>query len=258
MEIRTVIVDDEPLALEEIEYQLRDFPDIKVVGSAKNGIEAIEVVKKTNPDLIFLDIQMPGTDGFGVVKNLLKKGKVPHLVFVTAYDEHAIKAFEVNAIDYLLKPVEKRRLAQAVEKVKKLSGAVSEREGSESRLDRLLSSLQKRLEPPRKLTLKVGGRYMLVDAREVIYATVEGGVISVVTDSVTGSSHCRTLEELQQSLPEEIFWRAHRSHILNINRIREVLPMFKRTYYVKMGDAKGTELPISRAQIGRMKELFRF
>lgn len=259
MEIRTVIVDDEPLALEEMDFLLKDISEVRVVGRARNGLEAVDVVKKTGPDLLFLDIQMPGMDGFGVLKQILKKGRAPHVVFVTAFDEYAIKAFEFNAVDYLLKPVEKRRLAQALEKARRaLSGSGDRDRDGDGRLERLLATLERRLEPPRKLTIKVGGRYMLIDAREIIYATVEEGAIVVVTDSLAGCSNYRTLDELQQNLPGDLFWRAHRSHIVNINRVREVLPMFKRTYYVKMADPKAAELPVSRAQITRLKELFRF
>ncbi|MBI2839629.1 MAG: response regulator transcription factor [Acidobacteria bacterium] len=263
MEIKTVIVDDEPLALEEMDFLLKELSDVRVVGRARNGLEAVDVVKKTGPDLLLLDIQMPGMDGFGVLKQILKKGRAPHVVFVTAFDEYAIKAFEFNAVDYLLKPVEKRRLAQALEKARRVLAGSGDRDrdregGGDGRLERLLATLERKLEPPRKLTIKVGGRYMLIDAREIIYATVEEGAIVVVTDSLAGSSNCRTLDELQQTLPGDLFWRAHRSHIVNINRVREVLPMFKRTYYLKMADPKAAELPVSRAQISRLKELFRF
>lgn len=262
-DIKTVIVDDEPLARQEMRFLLREHSDIGVAAEARNGLEAVEAVRKHAPDLLFLDIQMPGMDGFGVIRQLLRKGRMPHVVFVTAFDEYAIKAFEVNAVDYLLKPVDKKRLAQAVEKVRKVMGAGDGRgaaapaTAADERLERLLTTLQRRLEPPQKLTIKVGTRYMLVDPREVVYAAVEEGVITVVTDSLTGTTSLRTLEELHQTLPTDLFWRAHRSHLLNINRIREVLPMFKRSYYVKMNDPKGTELPVARAQLGRLREMFR-
>src|SRR5712675_1048780 len=119
MPINTVIVDDERPARDELIYLLKAFPEIHVVAQGKNGLEAVALIKEHNPDLVFLDVQMPGLDGFGVIKKLLdKKVPLPKIVFATAYDQYAVKAFEVNAVDYLLKPFDKKRVAQSVQKAK--------------------------------------------------------------------------------------------------------------------------------------------
>src|SRR5260221_13051293 len=119
MPINTIIVDDEKPAREELAFLLKAFPEISLIGQGKNGLEAVNLIKEHNPDLVFLDVQMPGLDGFGVIKKLLdKKIPLPKIVFATAFDQYAVKAFEVNAVDYLLKPFDKKRVAQAIQKAR--------------------------------------------------------------------------------------------------------------------------------------------
>jgi two-component system LytT family response regulator/two-component system response regulator LytT len=248
--MRALVVDDEQLAREEICFLLESFPEVEVVAQAANGIEAVELAQSLSPDLLFLDIQMPGLDGFQVVQRLLSEPRVPQFVFVTAYDQHAIKAFEVNAIDYLLKPIEKSRLKEAI------SRANRKREESapiEHQLQKLLGALE-RGSRQKRLVLRVGERYILVDHAEIVYASVEDGVVTVVTDQVSGTSNSRTLEELAATLDPDVFWRVHRSYIVNLERIKEVIPWFNRTIQLKMGDRTRTEIPVSRSQTRRLKE----
>jgi len=252
-----VIVDDEQLARDELAYLLKDLDDVSIVAQGKNGVEAVNLIREHNPDLVFLDVQMPGLDGFGVIKKLLdRKVPLPKIVFATAFDQYAVKAFEVNAVDYLLKPFDKKRVAQSVRKARaKLESTNS----SNDRLETLVRMLESQKPQSSKILIKAVGRLFLVDQKDICYASIEDGVITVVTSGPTGmegQSNCRTLEELLDSLDPNLFWRAHRSYLVNINRIKEVVPWFKSSYQLRMDDKKQTEIPVSRAQTRRLRELF--
>jgi two-component system LytT family response regulator/two-component system response regulator LytT len=254
MALSAVIVDDEQLARDELAYLLREL-DVDILAQGKNGVEAVNLVKEFSPDLVFLDVQMPGLDGFGVIKKLLdRKVPLPQIVFATAYDQYAVKAFEVNAIDYLLKPFDRKRVSQAVEKVRhKLESAGSPGD----QIGTIVKMLEQQQRPPAtKVLLKAAGRLFLVDQKDICYASIEDGIITVVATVMEGQSNCRTLEELLDSLDPNTFWRAHRSYLVNINRIKEVVPWFKSSYQIRMEDKKQTEIPVSRAQTKRLRELF--
>ncbi len=256
MTLSAVIVDDEQLARDELAFLLKDVEDVHVVAQGKNGVEGVNLIREHNPDLVFLDVQMPGLDGFGVIKKLLdKKIVLPKIVFATAFDQYAVKAFEVNAVDYLLKPFDKKRVAQSVQKVRaKMESGSSSSDKIES-LVRMLE-MQK---PAAKILIKSAGRLFLVNQKDIGFASIEEGVITVVTSGpsgIEGQSNCRTLEELLDSLDPNLFWRAHRSYLVNINRIKEVVPWFKSSYQLRMDDKKQTEIPVSRAQTKRLRELF--
>jgi two-component system LytT family response regulator/two-component system response regulator LytT len=249
-----VIVDDEQLARDELAYLLKSVGDVDVVAQGKNGVEAVNLIREHAPDLVFLDVQMPGLDGFGVIKRLVdKKVPLPQIVFATAYDQYAVKAFEVNAVDYLLKPFDKKRVAQSVQRVrKKLSSDLAPAD----KLDTLVKMLESQKPAASKVVLKFSGRLFLVDQKDICYASIEDGVITVVTTAVEGQSNCRTLEELLDSLDANLFWRVHRSYLVNINRIKEVVPWFKSSYQLRMDDKKQSEVPVSRAQTKRLREIF--
>lgn len=255
MSLSVVIVDDEQLARDELAYLLQDTDDLDVVAQGKNGLEAVNLVKEFSPDIVFLDVQMPGLDGFGVIKKLLeKKVPLPQIVFATAFDQYAVKAFEVNAVDYVLKPFDKKRVHQAVDKARK---NLQPSESPNERLDALVKMLESQKSQVGKLLLKANGRLFLVDQKDICYAAIEDGVITVVAANMEGQSNCRTLEELLDSLDPSMFWRAHRSYLVNINRIKEVVPWFKSSYQIRMDDRKQSEIPVSRAQTRRLRELFR-
>ncbi len=218
MPLTTVIVDDEQLARDELAFLLEKSEDVQVVAQGKNGLEAVSLIKEHTPDLVFLDVQMPGLDGFGVIKRLLdRKLPMPQVIFATAFDQYAVKAFEVNAVDYLLKPFDKKRVLQAVEKARhnKHSSEISPNEKLET-LVRLLEQQTAKSEPS-KVMIRSAGRLMLVDQKEICYASIEDGVISVVTHTMEGHSNCRTLEELLESLDSNLFWRAHRGFVVRIS-----------------------------------------
>src|SRR5688572_6036609 len=256
--LRTVVVDDEQLARDELCFLLSKIDDVEVVAQAANGVEALDVIEEHGPDLVLLDVQMPGLTGFEVARRLLKGGFESHLVFVTAYDQHAIEAFDVNAVDYILKPVESERLETAIERVRK---RVQPERGaarpSGADLDRLLQALGGRNSLREQLAVKVGDRFLLITADEVVHASVEDDVITVVTNSLSGTSNYRTLDELQARLDPGVFWRVHRSHLVNINKIKEIVPWFSRNFLLRMKDAKATEIPVSRAQTKRLREYLR-
>jgi two-component system, LytTR family, response regulator LytT len=257
--LRTIVVDDEQLAREELCFLLGQLGGVELIGQASNGIEALRVVEETNPDLVMLDVQMPGLTGFEVARRLVRASVDTHFVFVTAYDQHAIEAFEVNAVDYLLKPVESGRLSTAVDRARRriLTERTPARERSGDDMERLLQLLADRQDRREQLAVKVGDRFLLVQADEVVHASVEDDVITVVTNSLSGTSNYRTLDELQARLDPAVFWRVHRSHLVNINKIKEIVPWFSRNYILKMRDGKGTEIPVSRAQTKRLREYLR-
>ena len=259
MSLSAVIVDDEQLARDELAFLLKSAGDVDVIAQGHNGLEAVNLIKEHNPDIVFLDVQMPGLDGFGVIKKLLdKKIRVPQVVFATAFDQYAVKAFEVNAVDYLLKPFDKKRVSEAVQRArKKVDTAPPSSADKIDALVRMLEEKEQQKSAPQKVLLKAAGRLFLVDQKDICYSSIEDGIISVVTGNVEGQSNCRTLEELLDSLDQNLFWRAHRSYLVNINRIREVVPWFKSSYMLRMDDKKQTEIPVSRAQTKRLRELFR-
>jgi two-component system, LytTR family, response regulator LytT len=256
MPLSAMIVDDEQLARDELAFLLKGVGDIDVVAQGTNGVEAVNLIKEHNPDVVFLDVQMPGLDGFGVIKKLIdRRVPLPQIVFATAFEQYAIKAFEVNAVDYLLKPFDKKRVAQSVQKARK---NLQTDAPSSDKLETLVRMLESQQPQNSKVLLKSTGRLFLVDQKDICFASIEDGVITVVTaGGMEGQSNCRTLEELLESLDPNLFWRAHRSFLVNINRIKEVVPWFKSSYQVRMDDRKQTEVPVSRAQTKRLRELFK-
>ena len=223
----TVIVDDEQLACDELAYLLRDFPEVEVVATGRNGLEAVQLVRKAEPDLVFLDVHMPGQDGMSVVRELRDSGmELPHFIFVTAYDQYAVEAFRLEAMDYLLKPVDKARLAETIDRARRSAqekkAAISEATGPAA-----TPSAPHRT----KLLIRNANRNFIVDAQDVIYATIDNGLITLVATNVEGHSNYRTIEDLQANLDKDTFWRGHRS--------------------------KHTEVPVSRVQTKRLRELLK-
>jgi len=249
--MRAIVVDDEQLAREELCFQLGQLEDIEVVAQAGDGVGAIEAVERLKPDVVFLDIQMPGLGGFEVARALIERDLGTHVVFVTAYDQHAIEAFAVNAIDYVLKPLEPGRLEQAVHRARRWVEADAP---LNEQLEKIVKLVGSRQQHRGQIAVRVGDRFLLVQADDVIYASLNGDTISIVTTSLSGASNYRTLDELQARLDPEVFWRVHRSHLVNINKIKEIVPWFSRNYILRMKDGKATEIPVSRSQTKRLRE----
>ena len=249
--LTTVVIDDEELARDELSYLLKDFPEVDVIATGSNGLQAVDLIKKLEPELVFLDVHMPGLDGMGVVRELREQSDdLPQFIFVTAYEQHAVEAFRLEAMDYLLKPVDKNRLGETVERAR--------RNIQEKKAPAEIASAKAPAATPRnKLMVRANNRYLIVDANDVIYATIDDGLITLVTTNFDGHSNYRTIEELQANLDRDMFWRVHRSFLVNINRIKEVVPWFKSSYQLRMDDRKHTEIPVSRVQTRRLRELFK-
>jgi two-component system LytT family response regulator/two-component system response regulator LytT len=185
-----------------------------------------------------------------------RKIKVPHIVFATAFDHYAVQAFDVNAVDYVLKPFDKARLNKTIQRARK---AIETQGTATERLEQLITQLETGKQPaqPAKVLVKSQQRLLLVDSQDLVFASIDDGLISIVARDVEGTSNYRTLEELHAALDSESFWRPHRSFLVNIHHIKEVVPWFKSSYMLKMNDKKQTEIPVSRAQTKRLRELFK-
>ena len=277
MPISALIIDDEQLARDELKYLLDSVGDVDVVAQGSNGIEAVDLIDEHHPDLVFLDVQMPGQDGFAVIQRLRDRNRaqlakagtekdvapLPQFVFATAFDQYAVRAFTVNAVDYLLKPFDLARVTEAVDRAKARIAAGSPAAGAPDpiQIDRLLRLLNRPQNgepgrPPAKLIVQAQSRLLLVDQADICFAAIDEGVIRIVTRIFEGQSKCRTLEELLELLDPVRFWRAHRGFVVNIDQIREVMPWFKSSYQLRMNDKQQTEIPVSRAQTKRLRELF--
>jgi len=265
--ITALIIDDEQLAREELKYLLDTTGSVEVLAEGANGVEAVELIREYQPDVVFLDVQMPGLDGFAVLRKLLEHhDRLPQIIFATAFDQYAVRAFDVNAIDYLLKPFDKNRVLQALDRARlrlqetALAGGEPPAHAGEITMDALLRLIeQQQMSRPQsaKIVLQANSRLFLADQKDICFASIDDGVISVVTPTLEGQSKCRTLEELLDLLDPNMFWRAHRSYVVNINHIKEVVPWFKSSYQLRMADRKQTEIPVSRAQTKRLRELFK-
>jgi two-component system LytT family response regulator/two-component system response regulator LytT len=261
MDLRAVLVDDEQLARDELGFLLGQIGGVEVLGQAGNGLEALAAIERLQPDVVFLDVQMPGLTGFQVARRILDRQLPVQIVFVTAYDQHAIEAFEVNAVDYLLKPVDPARLGVAVERAHRRVSSDRTSDAAPSgdaalnhQLEKILELVAERQHRRERLAIKVGERFMLVQAEDIVYASLADEAITVVTQQHVGTSNYRTLDELHERLDPNVFWRVHRSHLVNINKIKEIVPWFSRNYILRMKDEKSTEIPVSRTQTRRLRE----
>src|SRR5438874_2440206 len=248
MDVRAVLVDDEQRARDELGFLLGQVGGVEIIGQAGNGVEALTTIDKLQPDVVFLDVQMPGLTGFEVARRMLDTQALPQIIFVTAFDQHAIEAFEVNAVDYLLKPVDPARLEVALQRARRrisferlnadaaLGGRIDTGFSNEQ-LERIVQLVSERQSRRERLAVKVGERFLLVHADDIIYASLADESITVVTSQHAGTSNYRTLDELQARLDPAVFWRVHRSHLVNINKIKEIVPWFSRNYILRMKDA---------------------
>lgn len=249
--LTAVVADDEQLARDELCFLLSQLGGIEVVGLAANGMEAVDEIARHAPDIAFLDVQMPGMTGFEVARRLLEQGTGPGVIFVTAFDQRAIEAFEVNAVDYLLKPVDAGRLETAVARARRRQGHAEPLTGQLERLAKMIAGQKDRRE---QVAVKLHDRFVLVQADDIIHASLVEDSINIVTSQVSGTSNDRTLDELHARLDQDVFWRVHRSHLVNINKVKEIVPWFSRNYILRMTDAKATEIPVSRAQTRRLRD----
>ncbi len=239
--LRTLVVDDERLARDRLRGFLRALPEVAVVGEASNGPEAVEQIEALRPDLVLLDIQMPGMDGFGVLRALSHK---PEVIFATAYDSYAIRAFDVQAADYLLKPISRDRLVEAVRRVRE------RREHGTPRPDvqELVRALQQR--ERRYLTqlpVHKGRQILIIPIEEVFSFEVEYRLVYARTASERYMTSF-TLKDLEERLDPEVFFRAHKSRLVNLNQVKAIVPWFGGRFKLAMRNAANSEVELSRAQ----------
>jgi two-component system, LytTR family, response regulator len=253
MKVRAVLVDDEELALKRLSRMLSEEPEIDIIGTAGSGREAIEIIERLKPDLVFLDIQMPGLNGFDVIRRLQRP---PVVIFTTAYYEFALEAFATNAIDYLLKPVEKERLHRAIEKLKSLraadAGELSEQ------LRALIASLDKqaREAPLTHVPAKLGDRIMIFPAADVAYFYASDKCTLLVTGDKEYVLE-KTLSELETRLDPAKFVRIHRGTIVNLNNVREIVSEFGGHYFCRLKHPP-RDLPVSRSMVKNLRSRFGF
>ena len=250
--MRAIIVEDEEPALLGLTNMLRNFPEIEIVEQAMDGIEALEVIYKMKPDLVFLDIQIPELNGFEVLRNL-KNENMPFIIFTTAYDQYAIKAFEINAVDYLLKPYTEDRLAQSIERAKSL-------QKQKSLLNRKIAQLvdsfdQIKQNYLRKIPLYKGDRIILIDINKIVWIRLENGIVQIKIDEEIHNSHL-TLAEFEKKLNPELFLRVNRNYLVNLSKIKEIILWFDRRYRLIMADNANSEIEVSRRRSTQLKTIF--
>ncbi|HEY8320695.1 MAG TPA: LytTR family DNA-binding domain-containing protein [Candidatus Baltobacteraceae bacterium] len=250
MMLRVAIVDDEAPARRKLARFLAEFDDVDVVGEAGGGADAIALVRKAKPDVLFLDIQMPEVDGFDVVEELAGDAHVPRVIFATAFDQHAIRAFEVSALDYLLKPLERERLGEAIARAR--AAVAPDQPPSRDRLLEVLDALRPERRFPKRLLVPGEERSVFVDVAEIVRLEADGNNVRVVTARGTHTMRA-TLESLEAKLDPERFARVHRSHVVNLDAIKEIQPWFHGDRQIVLRD--GTGLTWSRRYAAKRPDL---
>jgi len=239
--IRTLVVDDERLARDRLRGFLRAMPEVEVVGEAANGPEAVRLIEQERPDLVFLDIQMPGMDGFGVLRSCAHQ---PEVVFATAYDSYAIKAFEVQAADYLLKPISRDRLSEAVRRVR----GRRERHAPKPDLAAVLRALeQHERRYAVQLPVQKGRQILVLPTDDVFWFEVEYRLVYAHTASERYMTNF-TLKDLEERLDPEVFFRAHKSRLVNLHHMKAIVPWFGGRFKLVMRNPAASEVELSRAQ----------
>jgi DNA-binding LytR/AlgR family response regulator len=241
--MRSLIVDDEEPARSRLRRLLSAHPEIEIAGEARDGLEAIERIEDLRPDLLFLDIAMPGLTGFEVLQGVPPEAPLPLVIFVTGFDRHALAAFEANALAYLLKPVEAERLAQAVERALKLAAAADGQRERE-RVHRVAREAPKVL---RQIVCRGQGRLLLMPPEQILWFEVQSGILKAHTQTGVFWVNYQ-LAELEASLPVDLFFRARREALVNVSRIKEIRPYFKSGFLLIMADAAATEIVVSERQ----------
>jgi DNA-binding LytR/AlgR family response regulator len=254
MVLKALIVDDEYPARMELRYQLSRFPDVEIIGEATNAREAMRLINALDYDVIFLDVQMPGVTGIELAKSLKGREVMPKVVFVTAYENYAVPAFEIRAVDYLLKPLESDRLAETVQRLRESASATAGADAAPERTEETEKAAERK--PLLSFLLcEKDEKQIPLPLNEIVYIFSEGYNVFVQTYSDRLLTRY-TLQELTERLPPEQFFRSHRSYLVNIFQVKEISPYFNGAYILKLKDKEHSEVIVSRSNVKRMKELF--
>lgn len=252
--ISVFIADDEALARDELSYLLKQYEDIDIVGEAAQGLEALEKIEALKPDVAFLDIHMPNLDGLTVAQKLIEQDPNLMIVFATAYDQHAIQAFEVNAVDYLLKPFDEERVLKTVERIRqRLENPKSVFQNGD--LNATLLELLKSSRSPEisKLAVQNEESIILINPHDILYIYRENRDVFIQTPNEVYTTKY-TLQALEEKLASYPFFRVHRSYLVNLKYVQKLVPWFNGAYTLILSDVKHTEVPVSRAYIKALKE----
>jgi len=257
MVLKALIVDDEYPARMELRFQLGRFPDVEIIGEATNAREAMRLVDALDYDVLFLDVQMPGMSGIDLVKQLKGREAMPKVVFVTAYENYAVPAFEMRAVDYLLKPFDGSRLAETIERLRETVGVTTTQAPVVERAEEGEGAVRGDRKGPALsfLLTEKDEKQIPLPLSEIVYIFSEGYNVFVQTLSDRMLTRF-TLQELTERLPPEQFFRSHRSYLINIFQVKEISPYFNGAYLLKMKDKDHSEVIVSRSNVKRMKELF--
>jgi DNA-binding LytR/AlgR family response regulator len=249
MKMRALLVDDESPARKELRYLLQNFEDVQVVGEAENALEAMELIENVNYSVIFLDINMPGLNGIELARKLSARPDPPAVIFTTAHEEYAVDAFGVHAYDYLLKPIHPKRVEEALQTVrerKKMTCPAPPRTAPVKD--------ETELRPLEVIPAEQNGKTILIRPEEIIYISTDKDSVYVKTESESYLTRY-TLRELESRLDPRTFFRTHRCYLVNIRKMRELIPYFNGTYTVVVQDKEKSEVPVSRTQARRLKEI---
>jgi two-component system, LytTR family, response regulator len=251
--MNSLIIDDEPPARARLSRMLTEHSSVVgVIGEARDGVEALEKISGLRPDLVFLDVEMPGLNGFQVLQSLPEDVALPLVVFTTGYDQHALAAFEANALAYLLKPVEDERLAQVVDRAWRIHSFEAQR----GAVRRTLSSfIQNAPAPLQQVVGRKRDRFFLLSPEEIIFFRADGGVVRAHT-AIEGYWVNYQLNYLEACLPEEMFFRAHRSVIVNLTKVKEMRSYSKSSFLLLMSDQEQTEIKVSERQAALLRRRF--
>jgi two-component system, LytTR family, response regulator len=250
MRMKSLLIDDERMARLRLERLLRDQEKVEIVGEAENGLEAIAQIERLSPDLIFLDVQMPGLDGFEVLRALPPGRPLPLVIFVTGFHEYALRAFEANALAYLLKPVEVERLTEMVERAWRLYSFADERQGDGARIKHLASTVAPRLE---QIVARKLDRLLLLDPADIYFFYIDHGIVRAKTAHETFWVNYQ-LGELEEALQGVRFFRAHRSTLVNLGHVKEIRPDFRSSFALILADPDQTTIQVSERQARVLRE----
>ena len=249
--INILIVDDEKPARDELEFLLKKIPEVSITGIAEGGQEAIVLVEKFKPDLIFLDIKMPEMNGFEVAEKLQLYAAAPGIIFTTAYDKFAIKAFEINALDYILKPFSRERLEKSIERF--ASRQKHEEEGDFRTISELIQKIKREESSPKYITIPQGEHFKPILVDDIAAVAAEGRDVKVMT--IAGEYYLsKSITSMDELLNNEIFFRCHRGYIINLNHIKKIDIWFNNTYQLEI-EGVVEKVPVSRSYISRFREI---